>query len=176
MHYSLPTSGGDDDDDQAGNSNVLAQMLLGAAQPNLLENLSRFNLLKGMAGQSSQPNLAFKSKIFVEKFLFTNRLIAEQLGSPPQPASTTTTQLPDLQSQMAINLLMKISQSLEELRQESKTSLSSLEQHFIRSNAIMDQRNAILEKQREIEEKRFELEKKRFEMECEKRDSHQMQS
>ena len=64
MHYSLPTSGGDDDDDQAGNSNVLAQMLLGAAQPNLLENLSRFNLLKGMAGQSTQPNLGFKSKSF----------------------------------------------------------------------------------------------------------------
>ena len=71
MHYSLPTSGGDDDDDQAGNSNVLAQMLLGAAQPNLLENLSRFNLLKGISINCKIPILNLSRKIASTKEFYT---------------------------------------------------------------------------------------------------------
>ena len=62
MHYSLPTatiSSGNDDDDETPQSNVLAQMLLNA-QPNILDNLSRFNLLKGIA--QPQASIGFKSK------------------------------------------------------------------------------------------------------------------
>ena len=110
-------------------------------------------------------------------------VLAEQLGSPtPQPGtqSTTTTStssnIPDLQAQVAINLLMKISSCLEDLRQESRNSWTSLEEQLIKQNTIMDKRNDILEEQRKIEQQRFELEKKRFELECEQRDSHQMQS
>ena len=55
------TSSGNDDDDDAPQSNVLAQMLLGA-QPNLLDNLSRFNLLKGI---SQQPVIGFKSELLL---------------------------------------------------------------------------------------------------------------
>ena len=62
MNYSLPTtaiSSGNDDDDETPQSNVLAQMLLNA-QPNILDNLSRFNLLKGIA--QPQASIGFKSK------------------------------------------------------------------------------------------------------------------
>ena len=173
------TSSGNDDDDDAPQSNVLAQMLLGA-QPNLLDNLSRFNLLKGI-GQ--QPGIGFKSKLAINDNL-PKLNSAEQLGSPNPPAptqSTTTptpssTTIPELQSQVAINLLMKISTCLEDLRQESRTSWTSLEEQLAKQNTIMDKRNDILEEQRKIEQQRFELEKRRFELECEQRDSQKMQS
>ena len=62
----------EEDDENSGQQNVLAQMLLGA-NPNLLDNLSRFGFLKGVSGAATQPptTMAFKGTFY--RFLFREK-------------------------------------------------------------------------------------------------------
>ena len=87
---------------------------------------------------------------------------------PSSPIGKRDKEGGELQSELVINLLMKISQSLEELKEQSKSNFSLIEGQLMKQNTILTQRNEILEQQRYIEEQRLEIEKRRFELESAK--------
>ena len=64
-----------------------------------------------------------------------------------------------------VNLLVKISQNLEELKDQSRSNFTLIEEQLKEQNTILSQRNEILEQQRNIEKQRYELEMRRFEYE-----------
>ena len=87
---------------------------------------------------------------------------------PSSPVAQRGESGSELGSDLVVNLLMKISSSLEELKENSKSNFSLIESQLIKQNTILTQRNEILEQQRYIEQQRFEIEKQRFQLETAK--------
>ena len=94
--------------------------------------------------------------------------ITEEPSSPVHTAQRGESGSSELGSDLVVNLLMKISSSLEELKENSKSNFSLIESQLIKQNTILTQRNEILEQQRYIEQQRFEIEKQRFQLETAK--------